>query len=100
MKKGPRKLRKLSNQRLINKNVLFPKIIEGKMFPLMTDLDVAPKSLLQVVRCKCKIGCGKRCGCKRLSIECTPACSECRGICQNMKLENTEETADDDRVAL
>ena len=76
------------------------KIIEGKMFPLMTDLDVAPKSLLEVVRCKCKTGCGKRCGCRRLDLDCTPACSECRGICENMNLENTDETSDDDRDIL
>jgi hypothetical protein len=72
------------------------KVVEGKMLPLMTDLDVAPKAQLEVIRCKCKTGCGKRCGCRGLDLECTPACSECRGICENMKIENTDDNSEDD----
>ena len=76
------------------------KVIEGKMLPLMTDLDVAPKALLEVIRCKCKTGCGKRCGCRGLDLECTPACSECRGICENMKTENSDDNVEVDTYNL
>lgn len=72
------------------------KLIEGNM----TDLDAAPNLLLEVVRCKCKTGCGKHCARRRLGLDCTPACSECRGICENMNIENNDETSDDDRVTL
>lgn len=62
------------------------KVIEGKMIPLKTDLERVPKTPLEVIRCKCKNSCGKKgCECRGLGIDCTPACGECRGICENMR---------------
>jgi hypothetical protein len=63
--------------------------------PVMTELEPAPKVLLEVIRCKCKAGCGKRCGCRGLDLECTPACGECRGICENMTKEDVDEKSND-----
>jgi len=68
------------------------KVTEGKMIPYMTDLEPAPKALLRVIRCKCKTGCGtKRCGCRGLGLDCTPACGDCRGICENIRREDSDD---------
>lgn len=70
------------------------KVDSGRMVPLQTDMDIAPKGLLQVVRCNCRAGCStRRCGCKKLTIPCTAACGECKGICEN-KEEVDDETDD------
>ena len=60
------------------------KVIAGKMTPLQNDLEPAPMELLKLVRCTCKSGCGTlRCGCKRIGLECTVACRDCKGLCEN-----------------
>lgn len=70
------------------------KVENGRMVPLQTDMDIAPKGLFQVVRCNYKTGCSTRhCGCKKPSILCTAACGECKGICEN-KEEVDDETDD------
>jgi hypothetical protein len=61
------------------------KTSDGKMKPVHSDLDAAPQALLELVRCTCKSGCGTlRCGCRRQGLECSSACSGCRGVCENM----------------
>lgn len=67
--------------------------------PVMTDRDAAPQSLLQFVRCKCKLSsrnpCGNNgCSCRKNGLKCVTACGDCRG--DNCK--NAEELilADDD----
>ena len=48
-------------------------------------MDVAPKALLKVVRCNCKMGCDTlRCSCRKAGLDCSTGCGECRGICANM----------------
>lgn len=60
------------------------KVVDGRMVPLQTDMAIAPKELLQFVRCNCKTGCSTRlCGCKKLNLPCTAACGECKGACEN-----------------
>lgn len=59
--------------------------MEGKLLPIQTDRDVAPKGLLEVIRCNCKMGCETmRCSCRKAGLECSTGCGECRGICANM----------------
>jgi hypothetical protein len=61
------------------------KIVDGRMIPVQTTQDVAPRELLEFVRCQCKSGCStKHCGCKKTGIPCTTACGECKGVCENM----------------
>ena len=61
------------------------KVVDGKLCPVLTDIDPAPQSLLQVVHCCCKTGCQSiRCTCRKHGMECTMACSECRGVCSNV----------------
>ena len=61
------------------------KAVEGKLVPMQCDMDVAPNSLLKVVRCYCSIGCDPlRCSCPKAGLECSTGCGECRSICANM----------------
>ena len=53
---------------------------DGMFFPVQTDLPPAPQELLQVIRCSCKTDCSSlRCTCKKHNIECSVACSNCKG---------------------
>jgi len=61
------------------------KIMDESMVPQQTGLDVAPKELLEFVRCHCKTGCStKHCSCKKIGLPCLTACGKCKGICENM----------------
>ena len=63
----------------------------GKLFPTMTDQEPAPASLLNYIRCNCKLTskntCGTNlCSCRRNGLKCVRACGECRGMnCNNVE---------------
>ena len=60
--------------------------------PMQCDMDVAPKPLLKVMRCNCKIGCDTlRSSCRKAGLECSTGCGECRCICANMYENITED---------
>lgn len=70
------------------------KMTDGKMTPVHSDQDAAPEYLIKLVRCSCKGDCSnKRCGCRSIGLECTVACSECKGVCRNRD-ETDEECMD------
>ena len=58
---------------------------EWGLIPVLSDLPPAPQELLQVIRCCCKTDCSSmKCSCKKHDIECSIACSNCRGTgCAN-----------------
>ena len=59
----------------------------GRHKPQTTDLPPAPDDLLKVVRCQCKTDCyTRRCTCKNHGLECSAACSDCKGISCNNSL--------------
>ena len=59
---------------------------KGQFQPKTMDSPVAPDSLLKLVRCQCKGNCDtRRCSCKRNELDCSSACGECKGLCQNSK---------------
>lgn len=61
------------------------RIQDSCLIPVTTDQDPAPQSLFELVRCKCKSGCSTmRCNCRRQGLDCSLACTECRGVCANM----------------
>ena len=61
------------------------KVYDGRMVPIITDKDPAPQSLLKRVRCTCKSGCRTmRCGRRQQGLDCSMACSGCRGVCDNV----------------
>ncbi|KAG1663714.1 ERO1-like protein beta [Nymphon striatum] len=50
-------------------------VVDGKLIPFQCDLDVAPKMLLEVVRCNCKAGCEtQRCSCRKAGLDCSTGC--------------------------
>ena len=55
-------------------------------------MDVAPKALLTVVRCNCKMGCDTlRCSCRKAGLDDFTGCGEWRGMCANMYENITED---------
>ncbi|KAG1678943.1 hypothetical protein GQR58_013119 [Nymphon striatum] len=76
-------------------------VVDGKLIPFQCDLDVAPKMLLEVVRCNCKAGCEtQRCSCRKAGLDCSTGCGQCKGICLNMSAQITDDVDDgtDDTV--
>ena len=54
------------------------------LIPVPTDQPPAPEHLLYLVSCKCKTGCSRGCGCRRVGALCSPMCAHCMGItCTN-----------------
>ena len=67
----------------------------GRLKPVNSEFGPAPRSLLDIVRCTCKTGCGTlRCGCRRQGMSCSSACSGCRGICHNMSNNDVDDNED------
>ena len=65
--------------------------------PVSSDFGPATQSLLDIVRCTYKTGCGPlRCGCRRQGMPCSSACSGCRRICQNMSNNDVDDNEDGD----
>ena len=67
----------------------------SKLVPVKTSLPAAPDQLINVIRCKCKSNCdNRRCSCRKHGIQCTTACTDCRGrSCSNpnkLKLKRTK----------
>jgi hypothetical protein len=66
--------------------------VYDKMIPVETNKDTAPNSLLNLVSCGCKTGCGKTCVCWELGLHWTPRCSHCEGqTCTNIADSYDEE---------
>lgn len=73
------------------------KVNDGKMIPLMTDKPPAPIRFLEAIHCKCKTGCNTlRCSCRKNGLECSAACSECRGGCGNSSIYEYDATDSED----
>jgi hypothetical protein len=65
--------------------------IEKNVFvPVKMSLPPAPDALLSIIRCSCKTGCDtRRCSCRKIGLDCTIACGECRGIsCSNSRVDD------------
>lgn len=74
-------------------------VSNGKMMPILTDLPPAPQALLEFIRCKCRAGCHTmRCICRKNGMDCSMACTECRGVCSNTPMLATGSDSDDDSV--
>ena len=57
---------------------------KGVLEPVKTDQDPAPKNILTMIRCGCKSGCKtSQCTCRKLGLECSLVCKNCRGSCTN-----------------
>ena len=62
----------------------------NELVPIMTDMPIAPETLTQVIRCRCKKStknpCGtKTCTCRKYGMACVSSCGECHGVeCNNI----------------
>lgn len=47
--------------------------------------DPAPEVLLKFISCKCKKGCDRACGCRKVGLKCSIICVFCNGVsCKNI----------------
>lgn len=58
------------------------KIDKGHFIPILMTKDPMPSMCHELVTCKCKSGCNRRCGCKAKNLPCTAAC-DCNQECLN-----------------
>ena len=53
--------------------------------PIITDIEVDPPDILEIIRCGCKGSCSSRCSCGKEGLKCTFSCKECHGVtCGNV----------------
>ena len=53
---------------------------------IQTILPPAPEKLLNTIICNCKKGCSTKCGCRRVGLSCSPACTNCQfQSCSNVQ---------------
>ena len=70
---------------------------DENLVPGTTDLPPALDELPRVIRCNCTSDCSTaRCSCRKHSLECSPACGQCRGIgCSNRTAADISDEDDD-----
>lgn len=62
------------------------------LLPILNTEPPAPASILKLITCACKEGCGRRCGCVKADLRCTTMCKNCRGqSCVNVVEIDIEE---------
>lgn len=65
------------------------KKIKNILSPVYTTEAPAPSSILKLISCNCKMGCGRRCGCAKVGLRCSTMCSMCnRQGCLNSPTED------------
>ena len=66
--------------------------------PIRSSLPPAPDELLKTIYCRCKTNCdSKRCNCRKHGLECSVACTECRGnTCSNMSACEDQDSDSDE----
>lgn len=63
------------------------KLVGDSYMPIMCLNLPAPKAVMELTKCQCKKGCGKRCSCFSNSIPCTPLCKCFYDLCDNIHIE-------------
>ena len=64
--------------------------------PIKMEQAAAPPSLLKIIKCNCAGKCDKKtCSCRKIAMECTLACGQCRGIsCTNWVMIGSSDTTE------
>lgn len=71
------------------------KLVNNSLEPVHTLLPPAPEKLLNSIFCNCKKGCSAKCGCKKVGLFCSPACTHCQGrLCSNIESPTEEDPFD------
>ncbi|KAG5884310.1 hypothetical protein JTB14_018033 [Gonioctena quinquepunctata] len=74
------------------------KLESYRLIPVTIEDPAAPEAVLNLVCCKCRGGCGNRCGCRKSGIMCTSICHNCHGERLNGLTSTLEENFDDPDV--
>ena len=74
------------------------KLLDNRFVPLMSRMNAAPDSLLQVIHCNCSTACKTlRCSCRRYGLPCTTVCGPCQlEGCDNPHNKFLPEESDDE----
>lgn len=71
------------------------KLVDNTLEPVQTLLPPAPEKLLNTIFCNCKKGCSAKCGCKKVGLFCSLACTNCQGrSCSNVESPTIEDSFD------
>lgn len=77
------------------------KLIDNTLEPVQTLLPPAPEKLLNTIFCNCKKGCSAKCGCRKVGLFCSLACTHCQGrSCSNVESPTLEDSFDTDQESL
>ena len=74
------------------------KLLDNRFVPLMSRMNAAPDSLLQVIHCNCSTACKTlRCSCRRYGLPCTTVYGPCQlEECDNPHNKFLPEESDDE----
>ncbi|CAH0556725.1 unnamed protein product [Brassicogethes aeneus] len=76
------------------------KLVNNTLEPVQTLLPPAPDKLLNTIFCNCKKGCSAKCGCKKIGLFCSLACTNCEGrSCSNVESPTVEDSFDSNEPA-
>nr|XP_036231797.1 uncharacterized protein LOC118683407 [Bactrocera oleae] len=71
------------------------KLVKNTLEPVQTLFPPAPEKLLNTIFCNCKKGCNAKCGCKKVGLFCSLACTHCQGrSCSNFESPIIEDSYD------
>lgn len=78
------------------------RVIDGKLLPIMTDLQPASEELLHIIRCNCATDCSSlKCTCRKSGIKCSSICGQCKGSgCTNSAQLILDDSDDDDSFSI
>ena len=73
---------------------------DGIFKPIPTEIPAAPSIVLQFVKCWCKTKCSTlKCSCRTNGIECSAACSGCKGVnCTNSTKAIEEDSSEEEAL--
>ena len=76
------------------------RLTDDHLVPNMTDLPPAPDRILHAIHCGCSTDCSSgRCTCRKNNLECSTACSQCRGTsCSNSTMVDDDDLSDSENM--
>ncbi|GBM77632.1 hypothetical protein AVEN_34458-1 [Araneus ventricosus] len=66
------------------------------LIPVTTLEPRAPETLLKLISCKCKKGCRKACGCRKIELKCSVICTNCSGTCVNSQVPSHDSNEEEE----
>lgn len=70
-------------------------LVNGELHLVLTHKPPDPENLLNLISCKCMVGCERGCGCRKAVIQCSLLCAHCRGGgCSNSEKTDASQEPD------